>query len=164
MPSADPQAYVRFAKASEFAAVTRVLTCAFAQDPAMNWYGCVAEMVDDVDTPSPSSRRTMRNLHWFQTAIAKATELAHGVVTVVAIPRTSNSVEAAVVENNAEAIEESDNEEIVAVALWLPPGQTMDMGPLTVLRSGILKVLFGWGFTGVKVFSLRRSVVVHATD
>ena len=47
--SETPQPYVRVAKPSEYAEATRVLTRAFAKDPAMNWYGNVREMVDDID-------------------------------------------------------------------------------------------------------------------
>ena len=59
MASSEPaQPYVRVAKLSEYAEATRVLTRAFAKDPAMNWYGNVREMVDDIDNPGPTAKRT----------------------------------------------------------------------------------------------------------
>ncbi|KAI0706767.1 hypothetical protein C8T65DRAFT_727857 [Cerioporus squamosus] len=132
---------------SEYPAVTRVLTRAFAKDPAMNWYGGVTELVEDIDSPTPKARRSMRNLSLFQEALVRATVLVNGVVTVVVIPRTDDKDEARA---STRKRKDSSKEEIVAVCLWLPPGKTLDMGPITVLRSGVLNVLRGWGFRGVK--------------
>ena len=80
MPAPHPKAYVRLAKPSELPAVARVLTRAFAKDPAMNWYGCLPKMVDDIDSPSPVNKRSMRNLTWFQAALVKATVLVDGAL------------------------------------------------------------------------------------
>lgn len=42
--------------------------------------------------------------------------------------------------------------------VWLPPGKTMDVGPLTVLCSGLLKALCGWGVTRtLKAMKLKGS-------
>ncbi|RDX44026.1 hypothetical protein OH76DRAFT_1409523 [Lentinus brumalis] len=89
----------------------------------------------------------MRNLSWFQEALLKLTVLVGGVVTVVVVPRTDAKDEA-----GASTIKDKEkpDEEVVAVCLWLPPGKTLDVGPITVFRSGLLKVLRGWGFGGVK--------------
>ena len=155
MPSSKlPGAYVRLARSSEYADVARVLTRAFAKDPAMNWYGCVTELVDDVNSPSPKAKRTMRNLNWFQEAMVKATVLVGGIVTVVAIPRSDSEDDSGKNDPKQESQSksaETAKEEIVATSLWLPPGKTLDMGPMTVIRSGIMKVLMGWGIEGVKV-------------
>ena len=153
MASSEPaQPYVRVAKPSEYAEATRVLTRAFAKDPAMNWYGNVREMVDDIDNPGPTAKRTMRNLQWFQAAILRATVLVQGVVTVAVIPRAEQQDGQ---EQGQGAGQEGEKtvgeEEIVGVALWLPPGKTMDMGPITTVRSGLPKVMVGWGLVGVKV-------------
>lgn len=145
-----PGAYVRLAKPSEYAEATRVLTRAFAKDPAMNWYGCATEIVDDVNNPSPTAKRHLQHLSWFQGALVKMTVLIKGVVTVVVIPRPDGKQEGQ--PRNTEDKENSESkEEIVAVCMWLPPGKTLDVGPVTVFRSGVLKVLRGWGAKGVKV-------------
>lgn len=144
----QPGAYVRLAKPSEYAEVTRVLTRAFAKDPAMNWYGGATKVVDDVDNPTPEDKRHMRHLSWFQEALVRATVLVNGVVTVVVVPRP-DGVE--IGGKNAGKSKETSNEEIVAVCMWLPPGKTLDLGLITVFRSGVLKVLKGWGMGGVKV-------------
>lgn len=150
MSANGPQAYVRIAQPSERSDATRVLTRAFAKDPAMNWYGCVPEVVNDLDNPTRTAKRTMRNLQWFQEALVKATILVDGYVTVAVIP-CSEGAGVGQKEGKERGREEDKKEEIVGVALWLPPGKTLDMGPITILRSGLLKVLVGWGFTGVKV-------------
>ena len=123
----------------------------------MNWYGCLPKMVDDIDSPSPVDKRSMRNLTWFQAALVKATVLVDGFVTVAVIPRELNEgadKTATPDEQQEDRNGRESDEDIVGVALWLPPGKTLDMGPITMLRSGIFKVLFGWGLTGVKVWSL----------
>ncbi|RDX42374.1 hypothetical protein OH76DRAFT_1362923 [Lentinus brumalis] len=145
--SRHPEAYVRVAKPSDNAAVTRVLTRAFAKDPAMNWYGGVTKLVEDINSPSPTDARSMRNLSWFQEALVRLTVLVDGVVTVVAIPRTDTKANPPAGTTTGE---DTPDEEIVAVSLWLPPGKTLDVGPVTVFRSGLLKVLTGWGYGGVK--------------
>ncbi len=122
----------------------------------MNWYGGVTQLVEDIDSPSPKDARSMRNLSWFQEALVRLTVLVEGAVTVVAIPRTDNKAHAQGCISEGEA---TSSEDIVAVSLWLPPGKTLDVGPVTVFRSGLLKVLRGWGFGGVTV---SRCNSVHA--
>lgn len=114
----------------------------------MNWYGCVPELVPDCESQTPSAQRSMRNLSWFQSAILKSTVLVKGLVTIVVVPSVEDG-EDAEQELNRDTVEA--REEVVAVALWLPPGKTLDMGPVTFLRSGIMKVIQGWGLTGAKV-------------
>ena len=132
-----PRARVRAAAPSELGDVARVLTRAFVNDPAMNWYGCVNELVQDLDHPTPSEQKTIRNLHWFQTALTRATLLVGGFIDVVVIPSGDGD----------------GKEEIVAVGIWLPPGETLDLSPMTFLRAGLLKVILGVGFTGAKASS-----------
>ena len=154
MPPKHPSAYVRMAQPSELPTLTNVLTRAFAKDPAMNWYGCVTILVKDIDHPTPAEAKSMRNLGWFQAAICKATLLEGGTITVVAIPDEDKNVSSKPSRSTHTHLNAADNasgEEIIAVSLWLPPGKTLDMGPLTLLRCGILNVIRGWGFTGVKV-------------
>ncbi|KAI1781783.1 hypothetical protein LXA43DRAFT_612860 [Ganoderma leucocontextum] len=131
-----PEAHVRDAHPTELADVTRVLTRAFVNDPAMNWYGCVTELVKDLDNPTPSEHKTIRNLNWFQTAAVTAAFLVGGFVDVVVVPGPSGS--------------QGSGEEIVAVGIWFPPGATLDLPPMKFLRAGLLKVIRGWGLTGAK--------------
>ncbi|KAI0788120.1 hypothetical protein C8Q74DRAFT_1411002 [Fomes fomentarius] len=138
MSANEPHAYVRIAQPSEHSDVTRVLTRAFAKDPAMNWYGCVPEAVNDLDNPTRTAKRTMRNLQWFQEALVKATNLVDGYVTVAIIPRSEEAGDGQK-EGKERSPESYKKEEIVGVAMWLPPGKTLDMGPITIIRSGLLK-------------------------
>ena len=139
-----PGAYVRLADPSEHAAAARVLTRAFARDPAMNWYGCVKYMVPDCNSHEPDAVQTMKRLHYFQTAILKLTHLLEGLITVAVIPRKDDS------EHKRINGDSRGQETIVGVTLWLKPGQTLDFGLGILVRSGIYKVLYGWGIEGVK--------------
>ena len=144
--------YVRAATPSEYAEATRVLVRSFAKDPAMNWYGGVTEMVDDIDNPSPTSKRTLRNLESFQGGLLEATALVGGSVDIALVPCPESGKE------NGER-----KEEIAGVALWLPPGKTTDFSPFTILRSGLPRILAGWGLGAVKVRSslafMKRTMV-----
>ena len=140
-----PGAYVRLASPSEYKAAARVLTRAFARDPAMNWYGCVKEMVPSCDSTEPHAVRTMKRLRYFQTATVKLTHLLGGLVTVAVIPPNRDS------KSDHKDGDSGGEETIIGVSLWIRPGQTMDIGPWTILRSGMYKVLWGWGIEGVKV-------------
>ncbi|KAI1783887.1 hypothetical protein LXA43DRAFT_292401 [Ganoderma leucocontextum] len=144
-----PEARVRDALPEELPDVARVLTRAFVNDPAMNWYGCVPELVKDLDNPTPSEQKTIRNLNWFQTALTKSTFIVGGFVDVVVVPAPAES--------------QDGKEEIVAVAVWLPPGVTLDLPPMTFLRAGILKVIRGWGLTGAKRVLLDFTPAIEGT-
>ena len=129
-----PDARVRAALPAELEDVARVLTRAFVNDPAMNWFGGVKDLVGDLDNPATASeQKTVRNQNWFQRAAVKATFLIDGFVDVVVIPGSSGK------------------EEIVAVAIWFPPGESLDLPPTTFVRAGMLKVIWGWGLTSTKV-------------
>ena len=154
-PDGHYNIYVRLAHLSEREAVVRVLTRAFATDPLMNWFGGVTEPVDDIDAPTPAADRSMRNLARLQDALVRAVCLINGVVAVAVAPRskadtTGREQTDGEGEKMAAGIEGA-KEEVVGVALWLPPGQTLDMSLLTFLRAGIVRVLFGLGPFGVKV-------------
>ena len=133
----NPEAHVRAAALEEIPDVARVLTRAFVNDPAMNWYGCVPELVKDLDNPTPSEQKTIRNLNWFQTTLTKATFLVGGYVDVVVVPTRAET--------------QDRKEEIVAAALWLPPGVTLDLPPMALVRAGLFNVIRGWGLAGLKV-------------
>ncbi|KAM5544640.1 hypothetical protein V8D89_001538 [Ganoderma adspersum] len=131
--SRHPEARVRAALPTELEDVARVLTRAFVNDPAMNWFGGVKELVKDLDNPGTASeQKTVRNQNWFQRAAVKATFLINGFVDVVVIPGSSGK------------------EEIVAAAIWFPPGESLDLPPATFVRTGMLKVIWGWGLTSTK--------------
>ncbi|EJC99777.1 uncharacterized protein FOMMEDRAFT_58472, partial [Fomitiporia mediterranea MF3/22] len=56
-------------------------------------------------------------------------------------------------------------EKIAGVVLWLKPGQTLDIGLCTLLRSGFHKVLLGWGIEGMKRLTVEFSPAVeHALE
>lgn len=148
--SSDEQkrTHVRAAKPSEYPKVTRVLVRAYAKDPSNNWYGGVSELVDDIDNryPSPMAKRTLHNLEVFQAALLKATALIGGLVDVAIVPSETDD----------------NGEEVAAVAMWLPPGKKTDFGPITIVRSGLFKMLAGWGLGSVKVGSSRPTCVRSA--
>ncbi|PIL32200.1 hypothetical protein GSI_05445 [Ganoderma sinense ZZ0214-1] len=132
-----PDARVRAALPNELEDVARVLTRAFVNDPAMNWFGGVKELVKDLDNPGTrSEQKTVRNQLWFQRAAVKTTFLINGFVDVVVIPGSSEC--------------QDGKEEIVAVAIWFPPGESLDLPPMTFVRAGLLKVICGWGLTSSK--------------
>ncbi|KAI0685985.1 hypothetical protein C8T65DRAFT_712458 [Cerioporus squamosus] len=156
-------AYVRVAQPSDHPASIRVLTRAFAKDPAMNWYGGVKEQVEDIDSPAtPKAKRTLRNLGWFQGALLRLTVLVKGVVTVVVVPRTDNKDESQASTRKGKE-SDSSKEEVVAVSLWLPPGKTLDVGPITVLRSGLLKRVL-LEFSPAVERSLEKSFKAHERE
>ncbi|RDX42777.1 hypothetical protein OH76DRAFT_1410855 [Lentinus brumalis] len=158
-----PKAYVRAAHRSERKDIARVLTRAFAKDPAMNWFGCVPELVDDIVNPSPRAKRSMRNLSQFQDSLVRAIMLVKGVVEVVVVPRVDEARANTEGKEKRKSKEAPQKEEVVGVALWLPPGQTLDMNSLTLLRAGILKVLFGWGPRGVKRLMIDFEPILNRT-
>ncbi|KAK7033657.1 hypothetical protein VNI00_012657 [Paramarasmius palmivorus] len=131
-------AYVRVAEPHEYPEVIDMLTRAFARDPSMNWFGGVKELVPtyndqpDQDKYSPATKQTLKNLRAFQNTLVRGSTLQGGFVTVVVIPT------------------DSGGETIAAATVWLKPGQAMDFPISTVLRSGVLKVLFRWGVSGCK--------------
>ena len=97
----------------------------------------------------------MRNLARLQDALVRAVWLVDGVVAVAVVPQaqadtTGREQKDGGGEKMAAGIEAA-KEEVVGVALWLPPGQTLDMSLLTFLRAGIVRVLFSLGPFGVKV-------------
>ncbi|KAL5536456.1 hypothetical protein ACEPAF_278 [Sanghuangporus sanghuang] len=152
-----PGAYVRLAHPSELGEVVRVLTRAFSRDPALNWYGCVKKMVPDCDSQEPHAVRTMKRLHNFQTATVKLTHLLGGVITVAVIPQNDSSGGDQTKGNLG------GQEKIVGVALWLKPGQTLDFGLSILIRSGMYKILYGWGVEGVKRIVTEFSPAVERT-
>ena len=158
-----PKAYVREAHPHEMPDVIACLTRAFASNPAMNWYGSVAKLVTDVDSDDAETKRTLRNLSYFQSATAQATAVSKGIITVVVVPAEEGREQAAAAsakgaakgaaksKGKTAASEGGKKEHVIATALWLPPGQTLEMGPIFLVRAGVHKLVMGWGITGLKV-------------
>ncbi|KAJ4492664.1 hypothetical protein C8J55DRAFT_555632 [Lentinula edodes] len=141
MTSIHPmQTSIRLARPNEYPAAIRVLTRAFTQDPAFNWYGGVKQAVPHYESNSADTVKTMRNLRYFQEAVLKMTVISGGYVVVVVVP------------NGTKGIQQpgEEKEMIIGVTLWLKPGQSLDLGILDIIRSGGLKALWGWGFMGLK--------------
>ncbi|KAI1783874.1 hypothetical protein LXA43DRAFT_291346 [Ganoderma leucocontextum] len=140
-----PNAYVRAAKLSETSAITDVLTRAFVNDPTMCFYGAVSALVKDPANPTPSEQKTIQALRVFLGAMLKLPMLLGGNVDVVAIPADHDGSSA-----NPDAGKDS-KERITAVAMWLPPGVSLDFSLPTIFRAGVHKVAFSWGLTSIKV-------------
>lgn len=145
-PERKPKAYVREADPEEYDEVAWVLARAYARDPCMNWYGCVKELFPaeqvtaDYKNIPKKHRRTLKNICIFEKALMRATVLSGGLVTV------------SVLEGEAGGTKATDRREVITgAAIWLKPGQPMDFSTVTILRSGLWKVLRIWGFTGFKV-------------
>ncbi|KAI1784493.1 hypothetical protein LXA43DRAFT_1066711 [Ganoderma leucocontextum] len=68
--------------------------------------------------------------------------LTGGNVDVVGIPTDVNT--SPLDQSKGEEIKE----QIVGVAMWIPPGVTLDFKLPMVLRAGAHKVAFAWGFKG----------------
>ncbi|KAK0472274.1 hypothetical protein IW261DRAFT_1665696 [Armillaria novae-zelandiae] len=128
-------ANVRIATRDDVEAAATVLMRAFSNDPAMNWWGCVKKEneVTDCNSPSSSMVQTMERLLNFQRCLVKATMLVGGIVTLAVLPPS-----------------EGKEERVVAVSLWLKPGQTFDLPLTTMLKAGAWSVLMGWGIRGLK--------------
>ena len=141
--------YVRIAEPHEYEEVAWVLARAFARDPAMSWYGCIKEMfprhqdISDYDNLPAKAKATLRNLHIFQSALVHATILSGGFITIAVLLN----------EDGESQPTGRSSERIAGATLWLKPGQTLDFPVMTIIRSGIWRVLLAWGFTGCKVSS-----------
>ena len=144
-----PNAYVRAAKPSELPAVIDVLTRAFLDDPTMCYYGSAPALVKDPTNPTPSDKKTIRALRVFQGAMAKVSWLVGGNMDVVAIPADPLKP------RKGSLGKDQQEEQIVAVALWLPPGTTLDLKLSTLLRAGLHKVVSAWGFNGTRVIYIH---------
>ena len=157
-------AYVRVAEPDEHEQVVRTLARGLARDPGMNWWGGVKEMVPATEDSEEQrklpakARRTVRNIEVYQRALLRALLLSGGFATVAVVPvrRPNNDVPNNGEGESDEAVsDESEDatETIIGAALWLQPGKTLDFPVFTILRSGLCKVMFTWGFTGIKVRS-----------
>ncbi|KAK7049969.1 hypothetical protein VNI00_005400 [Paramarasmius palmivorus] len=140
--------YVRVAEPRDYPEAIRVLTRAFSRDPSMNWFGGVKQMVPaykdqhNYDTHTGYTKRTLRNLHTFQSILVRSAILQGGFLTLAIVP-------------------DGDSERIAGVTIWLKPGQSWDF-PLSVsLRAGGLKVLRGWGLNGLKRLTLEFTPTVN---
>lgn len=152
----QPDVYVREAQPHEFEEAAWVLTRGFMRDPATNWYGSVKQMVPvDADISNykalpKHAKATIKGLHAFQTMLIRATVLSGGLIMVAVIPNKQNG------ETNKKG-----GETIAGVTTWLKPGQTLDFPVMTIIRSGVFKVLRAWGLTGAKVSSLSMKLEVN---
>ncbi|KAG7441824.1 uncharacterized protein BT62DRAFT_907256 [Guyanagaster necrorhizus] len=128
-------ATVRIATGDDVETATTVLTRAFCNDPAMNWLECVKRenKVTDCNSTSPPILQTMERLRRFQRCIVKITMLVGGVVTLAVVPSSDEK-----------------GERVVAVSLWLKPGQTYDLPLRKALKAGAWPVAMGWGIRGLK--------------
>ncbi|KAK0222528.1 hypothetical protein EDD85DRAFT_258835 [Armillaria nabsnona] len=108
-----PSAVVRVATKEDVESATTVLTRAFLNDPALNWFGCVKKQnaATDIDSSVPGVQQTIKNLRRFQRFMVTVTMLVGGVVTLAVVPSQGDGKE----------------EEVVGVAVWLQPGQTSDI-------------------------------------
>ncbi|TBU42604.1 hypothetical protein BD309DRAFT_991583 [Dichomitus squalens] len=136
----NPDAYVRPVKPTELPQVIDLLTRAFINDPTMCYYGHVPALVQDPVHPTPSDEKTIRDLRVFWNAMARIPLCIGGNIDVVVAPSSQTNGSA----------DHAPEEQIVAVALWLPPGTSLDFTLPTLLRAEFHKVPFVWGFTGLK--------------
>jgi len=149
------KASVRLALPSELPVISHVLTLAFARDPALNWFGCVKDMIPDHNSTSSSAVKTMEHLNKFMFCLCKLTLVVGGVITVVVIPGEDK-------ESGAE--KGSRKETIVATALWLKPGQKLDSSVWNFVRINPWKLLLGWGWQGMKRIFFELSEVERTLE
>lgn len=133
---ATPSAAVRVATREDVEAATTVLTRAYLNDPALNWFGCVKnqDAANDIDSPVPGVQQTIKNLRNFQRCLVTVAMLVGGVVTLAVVPSQGDG----------------KGEKIVGVSVWLQPGQTFDVPLGKLLKAGAWSVLKGWGVRGLK--------------
>ncbi|KAK0203318.1 hypothetical protein DFS33DRAFT_784927 [Desarmillaria ectypa] len=134
-PTSGTNATVRIATRDDVETAATVLMRAFSNDPAMNWWGCVKREneVTECNSPSPPMVQTMKRLLNFQRCLVKITMLVGGIVTLAVVPSSDEK-----------------GERVVAVSLWLKPGQTFDLPLTTLLKAGAWSVAMGWGICGLK--------------
>ena len=149
----NPDARVRAMEPTELPHIIDLFTRAFINDPTMCYYGHVPALVQDPAHPTSSEEKTIRDLHAFWAFMVKIPQLLGGNIDVVVIPSTNGSPE--------KSQGSASTEEIVAAALWLPPGTTLDFTLSTALRGGFHKVAFAWGFTGLKVCSNLTVITIQ---
>ncbi|KAK0450579.1 uncharacterized protein EV420DRAFT_1646498 [Desarmillaria tabescens] len=84
-----PSATIRVATNEDREAAINVLTRAFLNDHAMNWWGCVKKQnaVIDIDSPIPGVQRTIRDLQRFQKCLVTVVMLIGGVITLAVVPQ-----------------------------------------------------------------------------
>ncbi|KAK0234256.1 hypothetical protein IW262DRAFT_1452809 [Armillaria fumosa] len=133
---ARPSAAIRVASREDVEAATIVLTRAYLNDPALNWFGCVKKQnaATDIDSAVPGVQQTIKNLRCFQRCLVTVTMLVGGIVTLAVVPSQGDG----------------KGEKIVGVAVWLQPGQTFDMPLGKLLKAGAWSALKGWGIRGLK--------------
>ncbi|SJK99788.1 uncharacterized protein ARMOST_03099 [Armillaria ostoyae] len=130
-------ATVRLATEGDYEEGATLLTRAFANDPAMNWWGGAKKetAVTNFNKLDTGMKKTMENLRRFQSCVVHATINAGGIITLALVPKSGE-----------------EGERIVAVALWMTPGKTFDLPFSTLIKSGAFSVLMGWGVRGLKRF------------
>ncbi|KAK0470082.1 uncharacterized protein EV420DRAFT_1663136 [Desarmillaria tabescens] len=127
-PRDTPAATVRLATEDDCGEVATLLTRAFANDPAMNWWGGVEKetAVTNLNKLDAGMKKTMENLHRFQSCVVHATMNAGGIITLALVPKSDGE----------------PGEQIVAVALWMTPGKTFDLPFTTLIKSGAFSRFF----------------------
>ncbi|KAH9993721.1 hypothetical protein BJV74DRAFT_884321 [Russula compacta] len=165
---APTSAYLRQAKPSDIPALASVYARAFARDPLMNWFGGVHALVptdydhdqynrndgnsnDKDNAPAAAARRTLTALRHFQLMLVRMA-LILGLVVVV--------VEGCGDEGERGG-KEKEKERIVGGAMWLRPGTSMDLSPLTLVRISPWRSLWSWGIGGFKRMGVDYSPKVE---
>ncbi|SJK99783.1 uncharacterized protein ARMOST_03094 [Armillaria ostoyae] len=94
-PQDTPAAIVRLATKADYGEVATLLTRAFANDPAMNWWGGVKKetAVTNLNKLDTGMKKTMENLRRFQSCVVHATINAGGIITLALVPKSGGEGE-----------------------------------------------------------------------
>ncbi|TFY81737.1 hypothetical protein EWM64_g2279 [Hericium alpestre] len=140
-PPPAPAPYVRPARRDELDALAVLARRAFIDDPVFNYSANLKEpLSNDVDN---SKRRTLEACHCMLFKMAFGLKAR---VMVVAVPEASSEKETS----------RKTKERLAATCIWMPPGKRMGFEhPMILLRSGIFRVIRGWGVNGLMRLGLE---------
>ncbi|KAF8875329.1 hypothetical protein CPB84DRAFT_1838769 [Gymnopilus junonius] len=138
-PEDPEEPHIRLSTPADFDELADVALRAFIEDPVMNYFGSVKKMLEiDVDVKASAARRQ------FYVFLLKACFFIGGRITIL-VDRPAGSTK----------------ERLLAGALWLPPHKRLAAWMIpTMVKSGVISVLKGWGLTGFVriVFHYQESV------
>ncbi|EIN14430.1 hypothetical protein PUNSTDRAFT_49220 [Punctularia strigosozonata HHB-11173 SS5] len=123
---ASTKTHVRLATEGDVAEMALIARRAFMTDPEFNYFGGLREPPFD-----PAGRRC-HHLEEFFRFLIKASYRLNGRLTVVVVSHDAS-------------------EAIASFTLWQPPGKRLSLLSIwTLLRSGVVSGIRGWGMSGVK--------------
>lgn len=103
-----------------------LLTRAFANDPCCNHFGRVRtpNVVTDLSTKDYGPAKTLQCLRVYEACLLRSSIDVGATVMVAVDPET---------------------EQVLGVAMWMPPGKGMDFPVTTLIKCGAVQAVLAWG-------------------